>query len=89
MTPQAIAADLNLIADAVLLLEPEFTCAHCGRVYDEPIPTTGCFSDDCPGHDIGVPIATAADEQAYWEELADELEEERRPVKVRKMKRHW
>jgi len=31
-------------------------CPHCGRVYDEPLPSTpGCFSDDCPGHDLAAP----------------------------------
>lgn len=43
---RAIASHANPIA-----ADLTFECKHCGRTYDEPVPDTGCFSDDCPGHD--------------------------------------
>jgi len=50
MKTKKVAA-VHSIANAVGV---DYECAHCGRVYDEPITNTGkgCFSDDCPGHEL-------------------------------------
>lgn len=58
----AVALNANPIA-----AHSAFECLHCGRVYDEPVPPDGCFSDDCPGHDPVDPL-----EAMQWE-AEDEL----------------
>jgi len=83
MNATLIAAGLSRAADAMLTMEPEPEVklppvdhamnAACAQRFPEPA--------DAP--------LVSDDEIAYWESLADELEAERNPVKVRKMKRHW